>query len=137
MINAYYFYKIANQLHRFKIPVLPNLIQLFIFLVYNSSIPFQCKIGRGTRFAYGCIGVVIHKRAVIGMDTIIGSNVTIGGRSQHFDVPKIGNNVYISTGAKILGPIEIGNNVIVGANAVVIKNIPNNSTVVGVPGKII
>mgnify|MGYP003344397388 CR=1 FL=1 len=137
MINAYYFYKFSNQMYRLKIPILPRIIQFFCFLIFNSATPYQCSIGKRTRFAYGGIGVVIHKRAVIGSNTVIGSNVTIGGRSKYFEVPKIGNNVYIATGAKILGPIVIGNDVIIGANAVIIDNVPDKSTVVGVPGRII
>ncbi|MDA9575639.1 hypothetical protein N9R87_00685 [Flavobacteriaceae bacterium] len=105
--------------------------------MYNSSIPFQCTIGKNSRFAYGGIGVVLHKRTVIGENCMIGSNVTIGGKSGHFNVPIIGRNVYIGTGAKVLGPITIGDNVIIGANAVVIKDVPANNTVAGIPAKVI
>lgn len=137
MINAYFFYKLANKLYRLKIPIFPYIIKLIIFLVYNSSIPFQCAIGKNSRFAYGGIGVVLHKRTVIGESCMIGSNVTIGGKSGHFNVPIIGNNVYIGTGAKVLGPITIGDNVTIGANAVVIKDVPANNTVAGIPAKVI
>ena len=68
---------------------------------------------------------------------MIGTNVTIGGRSGHFEVPIIGDNVFIATGAKVLGPIVIGDNVTIGANSVVIKNVPDNCKVAGVPAKII
>lgn len=137
MINAYFFYQLANKLYRLKIPLLPYGIKLIIFLVYNSSIPFQCTIGKNSRFAYGGIGVVLHKRTVIGENCMIGSNVTIGGKSGHFNVPIIGRNVYIGTGAKVLGPITIGDNVTIGANAVVIKDVPANNTVAGIPAKVI
>ncbi len=63
--------------------------------------------------------------------------MTIGGRSGKENVPVIGNDVYIATGAKILGDIKVGNNVIIGANAVVIKDVPDNCVVAGVPAKII
>ena len=137
MINAYFFYKLSNKLYRLKIPIFPYIIKLIIFLVYNSSIPFQCTIGKNSRFAYGGIGVVLHKRTVIGESCMIGSNVTIGGKSGHFNVPIIGRNVYIGTGAKVLGPITIGDNVTIGANAVVIKDVPANNTVAGIPAKVI
>jgi serine O-acetyltransferase len=120
-----------------KVPFLPKIIELIIFLIYNSKIPSSCEIGRGTFFSYGGIGVVLHARCKIGDNVEIGTNVTIGGRSGHYDVPEILNNVYIATGAKILGPIKIGNNVIIGANAVVIKDVPSNVTVAGIPAKII
>ena len=111
------------------------LIKGAIFMFYNSVIPYQATIGKRTRFAYGGIGVVIHKRAVIGQNTVIGTNVTVGGRSNHYEVPAIGNNVYISTGAKVLGPIIVGDNSIIGANAVLISNVEENSVYAGVPAK--
>jgi len=117
--------------------MLPKIGKLMCFLLYNSSIPYECKIGKGSRFGYSGIGVVLHKRTVIGLNCSIGTNVTVGGRSKHFDVPIIGDYVYIGTGAKILGPIKIGNNVTIGANAVVIQDVPDNATVAGVPAKII
>lgn len=137
MINAYYFYKLSSHFYKWRIPLLPSLIKLFCFLIYNSSIPYQCKIGKGTRFAYGGIGVVVHKRTIIGENSLIGTNVTIGGRSGYYEVPVIGNNVYIATGAKVLGPITVGSNVTIGANAVVIKNVPDNCIVAGVPAKVV
>lgn len=137
MLNAYFLYLISRRLYLMRVPLLPNIVKLIIFLLYNSSIPFQAKIGKGSRFGYGGIGVVIHKRVEVGNNVLIGSNVTIGGRSGKFAVPKIGDDVYVSTGAKILGDIVIGDNCIIGANSVVISDIPSNSVVVGVPGRVI
>lgn len=137
MLNAYYLYKLSHQLYKWHIPIVPKLIKLLCFLLYNSSIPYQCEIKEGTRFGYGGIGVVLHKRVSIGRHCTIGTNVTIGGKSKHYEVPKIGDNVYIATGAKVLGPITIGNNVTIGANAVVINDVPDNAIVAGIPAKII
>tara|TARA_B110000967_G_C18901733_1_gene576030 strand:- start:9758 stop:10183 length:426 start_codon:yes stop_codon:yes gene_type:complete len=137
MINAYHLYYLSNLLFRFNIPILPKIIKLFIFLIYNSSIPYQCSIGTGTRFAYSGIGVILHKKSVIKKNVLIGSGVVIGGKEGFVNVPVIGNNVKIATGAKILGDITIGNNAIIGANAVVLKNVPDNAVVVGVPARII
>lgn len=137
MLNAYHFWHLSSLLYRAKIPLLPSFIKLIIFLIYNSSIPFQCKIGKGTRFGYGGIGVVLHKRCTIGEKCTIGTNVTLGGKSGHYKVPIIGNNVYIATGAKILGPITIGNNVTIGANAVVINDVAEGETVAGIPARVI
>ncbi len=137
MLNAYYLYRIAHQLYKWHIPFLPKFIKLLIFLIYNSSIPYEAQIGQGSRFGYGGIGVVLHKRTIIGKNCMIGSNVTVGGRSEHWEVPVIGDNVYIATGAKILGPIKIGNNVIIGANAVVITDLPDGAVAAGVPARII
>lgn len=81
--------------------------------------------------------MVIHARAEIGARCIIGQNTTIGGRSGHYPVPKIGNNVEICAGSRVLGPITVGDNAIIGANAVVIHDVPANAVVAGVPAKII
>lgn len=132
-----HWYRVAHFLYRHHIPVLPKLIYYMTYMLFNSSVPASCKIGKKTKFGYGGIGVVIHARAEIGDNCIIGQNTTIGGRSGHYAVPKIGNNVEICAGSRVLGPIVIGNNVIIGANAVVIHNVPDNAVVAGVPAKII
>ena len=132
-----HFYRLSNFLYRIKIPLIPKLIYYFQYLLFNCAIPGEVKIGKNTKFGYGGIAVVIHKRAVIGHNCKIGTSVTIGGTSKKYEVPIIGDNVRISTGAKILGPIKIGNNVIIGANSVVLIDVPDNCLVVGVPGKII
>ena len=137
MINAIKFYRIGRWFFLRKIPFIPKLIELIIFLLYNSRIPSACQISSGSFFGYGGIGCVLHPRSVIGENVTIGTNVTVGGKSGHYNVPVIGNNVYIATGAKVLGPISIGNNVVIGANAVVINSVPDNCTVVGIPAKII
>lgn len=137
MLNAIHIYRIAFWLRKYHIPVLPQICTLLIFFMYNCKVPASAKIGKGTRLGYGGIGVVIHDRAVIGDHVMIGPNVTIGGRSGYHAVPVIGNRVDISTGAKVLGPITIGNNVVIGANAVVIKDVPDNAVVAGVPARII
>lgn len=136
-MNAVDLYRIEHWLWKKRVPILPQFIHHLIFLMFNSHILASCTIGKGTRFAYGGIGVVIHANCVIGDDCIIGTNVTIGGRSGRIKPPTIGNNIYISTGAKILGDIQIDDNVIVGANSVVIKDVPRNAIVVGVPSRII
>jgi serine O-acetyltransferase len=137
MINAVVLYRIAHQLWRWNVPLLPKIIKLIIFLLYNSSIPYQCEIGAGSFFAYGGIGVIIHRNSRIGNNVNIGSNVVIGGRMKGEGVATIGNNVYLATGSKILGEIEIGDYVVVGANSVVTKSVPSHSVVAGIPAKII
>ncbi|URQ97582.1 serine acetyltransferase [Pseudoalteromonas sp. SCSIO 43095] len=129
-------YRIGNWFYRSKIPLFPKVINLFIRLVHNSAVFSETKIGKGTIFGYGGIAIVIHKNATIGNDCVIGSCVTIGGR-EGSGVPVIGNNVYIATGAKILGGIHIGDNVKIGANAVVLIDIPDNKTAVGIPARIV
>ena len=94
-------------------------------------------IGRGTKFGYGGIGVVIHARTVIGKNCTIGQGVTIGGKSGWYEVPMIGDNVRIHAGARIIGPVRIGDNVEIGANCVVVKDVPSNCVVAGIPARIL
>ena len=85
------------------------------------------------------MGVVIGETTVIGDNVILFHGVTLGGTGKETGKrhPTIGNNVMIGCGAKILGNIKIGNNSKIGANSVVLKDVLENSTVVGIPGKVI
>lgn len=138
MLNAIFLYRIAHWLYLHHVPILPRLITLLVFLVYNSKIPYQAEIGKGTKLGYGGIAVVIHAESVIGQNCVIGQNVTVGGGNSHYPgLPIIGDNVIIYHGACVFGGISVGNNVVIGANAVVNKPIPNNAIVAGVPAKIL
>ncbi len=138
MFNAIHFYRVSRWLYLHHVPFLPKLITLLIFLLYNSKVPYQAEIGKGTRLGYGGIGVVIHTGCRIGSYVIIGQNVTIGGGNSRFlGVPTIGDNVHIYCGAVVFGGISIGNNATIGANSVVDKPVPNNAVVAGVPAKIL
>lgn len=132
-----HFYRFNNWLYRHHVPLLPTFIWKLQYLLFNCTVPASCTIGKGTKFAYGGIGSGVHARAIIGRNCIIGQNTTIGGKSGWYEVPVIGDNVHISAGARILGPVRIGNNVIIGANAVVVKDVPDNCIVAGIPAKII
>ena len=131
------FQKIAYKLNKYNLSLFSKILEFFIFLIYNSRVPSTVKIGKNTKFSYWGIGCVIHKNTVIGDNCTIGQGITIGGRGKRSGVPKIGNNVFIGAGARVLGPIKIGDNVIVGPNAVIIKDVPSNSIVVGIPGRIV
>lgn len=138
MLNAMEFYRISRWLYLHNIPFIPKLITLMIFLIYNSKVPYEAEIGKGTKLGYGGIGVVIHKKSKIGNQCVISQHVTIGGgNSKYPGLPKIGNNVHISHGAIVFGGITIGDNVEIGANAVVNKPVPDNAIVAGVPAKIL
>jgi serine O-acetyltransferase len=96
------------------------------------------QIGRTFFIDHG-MGVVIGETAEVGDNVTLYHGVTLGGTSwkkgkRH---PTIGNNVVIGTGAKVLGPVRIGDNTRIGANSVVVNDIPPNSVVVGIPGKIV
>ena len=79
MLNAISFYRVSRWLYLHLIPVLQKLITLIIFLIYNSKIPYQVKIGRGSTFGYGGMGVVIHSKSIIGVNCTICQQVSIGG----------------------------------------------------------
>jgi serine O-acetyltransferase len=85
------------------------------------------------------MAVVIGETTEIGDDVTIYQGVTLGGTGKETGKrhPTIGNNVMISSGAKVLGPFKVGNNSKIGAGSVVLKEIPDNCTVVGIPGKIV
>ena len=132
-----HWYRLSRWLWKHYNPILPKLLWKVQYLLFNCSVPGSCTLMKGVKFAYGGIGVVIHARAVIGQNCMIGQGVTIGGKSGWYEVPIIGNNVEINAGARILGPIRVGNNVIIGANAVVVKDVPDNCIVAGIPARII
>ena len=96
------------------------------------------QIGSGLFIDHG-MGIVVGETAVIGNDCTIYHGVTLGGTGhgkgkRH---PTVGDNVLIGAGAKLLGPFKVGNNVMIGANAVVLSDVPDSATVVGIPGKIV
>lgn len=96
------------------------------------------KIGKGLFIDHG-MGVVIGETCEIGDNVTIYHGVTLGGTGKDHGKrhPTIGNNVMISTGAKVLGPFKVGDNSRIAANAVVLQEIPEDSTVVGIPGKVV
>lgn len=101
---------------------------------------FRILIGGRGFFCDHGMGVVIGATAEIGKNCVMFHNVTLGGTGKHKGKrhPTIGDNVLIGTHATLLGPIKVGSNVKIGAETVIInKNVPDNCTVVGDPGKIV
>jgi serine O-acetyltransferase len=137
VLSAISLYRLARWAYIRRIPILPVALKGLIFLGYNSVVPFQARIGAGSKLAHGGIGVVIHPDAQVGRNVLIGQGVTIGGRGRRPGVPTIGDNVYIGAGARLLGPIVIGNGSVIGANAVVISDVPARSVAVGVPARVV
>lgn len=105
---------------------------------YGIEIPYNTKVGKGLLIGHFS-GIFVHPKTIIGDNCNIFQNVTIGEvtRGGNLGVPTIGDNVIIYAGAKVVGGVKIGNNVSIGVNCVVIKDIPDNSVVVGIPGKVI
>ena len=135
--HIYRMYKLANSLYRRRVPLLPKIIYYFMRFAFTTSVPYTASIGRNCYFNNWGMGIVVHRRAVIGDNCRISHHVTIGGRSGHYDVPVIGNNVQIGVGATILGPIKVGDHALIGAHAVVIHDVPPYAVVAGVPGRVV
>ena len=130
-------YRVAHLFFKLHLFFLARLLSQFGRFFTGIEIHPGAKIGKRLFIDHG-MGVVIGETAIIGDDVLLYQGVTLGGTGiekgkRH---PTIGSNVVVGTGAKILGNITIGDNSYIGANAVVIKDVPPNSTVVGVPGRI-
>jgi serine O-acetyltransferase len=101
----------------------------------SSDIAPNAKISKGVQFPH-LIGVVIHGDSIVGEDCMIMQGVTLGQLAES-GAPVLGRRVYVGAGAKILGPVFIGDGARIGANAVVMRDVPPESTAVGVPAKIV
>lgn len=130
-------HRFSHWLYKRHVPVIPYLIYVFNRLVFSVVLPPSVCLGRNVTLGYQGLSIVIHRRAVIGNNVVISPGVVIGGRSEHYEVPIIADDVLIGSGAKILGPVKVGKNARVGANAVVLKDVPEGATVVGIPARIL
>lgn len=137
-INALIVYRIAHKLYNKKCFFLARLLSQLARFFTGIEIHPGAKIGKGLFIDHG-MGVVIGETAEVGDNVTIYHGVTLGGTGKDKGKrhPTVKDNVIIGAGAKILGPITIGNNVKVGANSVVLKDVPDNATAVGIPAKII
>ncbi len=130
---------ISHPLYRMNLPFIPRLVSQIMRFLTGIEIHPGAKIGRGFFIDHG-IGIVIGETAEIGENCVMFHNVTLGGTGKHSGKrhPIIGDNVFIGTGSVLLGPIKVGSNVKIGADTIIVnKNIPDNCTVVGTPGKIV
>lgn len=136
-LHALVFHRIANIFFKMKIPFLPRWISQVGRFFTGIEIHPGAQIGNSFFIDHG-MGVVIGETTIVGENVTIYQGVTLGGTGKEKGKrhPTIGSNVVIGAGAKVLGNILIGDNSYIGSNAVVIKDVPPNSTVVGVPGRI-
>jgi serine O-acetyltransferase len=137
-LHAILWHRIAHRLWRWRMPLIPRLISQVSRLFTGIEIHPGAVIGRSFFVDHG-MGTVIGETTEIGDNVTLYQGVTLGGTGKEKGKrhPTIGNNVMISTGAKVLGSITVGDNAKVGANAVVVKPVPANCTVVGVPGRVV
>lgn len=136
--HAILFHRMANWLWRKEFYFLGRFVSHLGRFFTGIEIHPGAKIGKNFFIDHG-MGVVIGETAEIGDNVTIYHGVTLGGVSLNKGKrhPTIGNNVIIGSGAKILGPFKVGDNSKVGSNSVVVKEVPPNSTVVGIPGRIV
>lgn len=136
--KAMLYYRLAHKLWLGKHFFAARAISQFAARTTGVEIHPGAEIGSGFFIDHGS-GVIIGETTIIGDDVTIYQGVTLGGTGKDKGKrhPTIGNNVLIGAGAKLLGPITIGDNTRVGAGSVVLKDVPENCTVVGVPGRIV
>mgnify|MGYP002599337221 FL=1 len=135
-IHALIAYRISHYLYINKLFFLARLISQISRFFTGIEIHPGAKIGRGLVIDHG-MGVVIGETAEIGDNVLLYHGVTLGGtgKGKGKRHPTVGNNVVIGAGAKVLGPIYIGSNSKIGANSVVLNNVPEGATAVGIPAK--
>lgn len=136
-LHALIVYRVSHRLWQWKIPFLPRWYSQLGRFWTGIEIHPGAQIGKSFFIDHG-MGVVIGETAIVGDNVLLYQGVTLGGTGKETGKrhPTLGNNVVVGAGAKILGNITVGDNSYIGANAVVIKNVPSNSTVVGIPGRI-
>lgn len=137
-LHAVILHRLAHAFCRKHIPVLPRVISHFSRFVTGIEIHPAAEIGRGFFIDHG-MGVVVGETAEIGAHVTLYQGVTLGGTGNEPGKrhPTLGDHVIVGAGAKILGAIVVGDHVRIGANSVVLKSVPDHSTVVGIPGKVI
>lgn len=134
-VHAVLVFRLAHYLYERRVPVLPRLLSNLSRAITGVEIHPAAKIGPGLFIDHG-MGVVIGETAEIGANATLYQGCTLGGTGfaigkRH---PTLGDNVVVGSGAKLLGPVHIGSGSKIGANTVVIKDVPEDATVVGIPG---
>ncbi len=137
-LQALISHRIAHKLRYWHVPFIPRFISYLTRIITGIEIHPGAAIGNRFFIDHG-EGVVIGETAIIGDDVLIYQQVTLGGTGKESGKrhPTVGNNVIIGAGAKVLGNITIGDHVRIGAGSVVVNDVPDHSTVVGVPGRVV
>ncbi|BAP18573.1 serine O-acetyltransferase [cyanobacterium endosymbiont of Epithemia turgida] len=137
-LQALVCHRFAHSLYCLGLPFIPRFISHLGRFLTGIEIHPGAKIAQGVFIDHG-MGVVIGETAVVGDNSLIYQGVTLGGTGKVTGKrhPTLGKNVVVGAGAKILGNLTIGNNVRIGAGSVVLRDVPSDCTVVGIPGRII
>jgi serine O-acetyltransferase len=137
-LHALMLHRPAHILYKSGVPFIPRLISHIARFLTGIEIHPGATIGQSVFIDHG-MGVVIGETAIVGNYALIYQGVTLGGTGKESGKrhPTLGENVIVGGGAKILGNIQLGNNVRVGAGSVVLRDVPSDCTVVGIPGRIV
>ncbi|EOS66498.1 serine O-acetyltransferase EpsC [Oscillibacter sp. 1-3] len=137
-VHAVFYHRVAHWLYCHKLKFPARCVSQWSRFWTGIEIHPGARIGRRLVIDHGC-GIVIGETAEIGDDCLIYHGVTLGGtgKDQGKRHPTIGNNVLISCGAKVLGPFKVGDNARIAANAVVLTEVPERATAVGIPAKVV
>ena len=136
--QALVLHRISHKLWNYNLPLFPRVLSQFTRNITGIEIHPGAKIGRGVFIDHG-MGVVIGETSEIGDRCLLYQGVTLGGTGKDSGKrhPTLQENVVVGAGAKVLGAITIGSNTRIGAGSVVVKNVEKNSTVVGIPGRVV
>ena len=131
-------HRFSHFLWTYQLPLIPRLLSHLTRFLTGVEIHPGAKIGRGVFIDHG-MGVVIGETSEIGNRCLLYQGVTLGGTGKESGKrhPTLEDNVVVGAGAKVLGGITVGTNTRIGAGSVVVKNVEANSTVVGIPGRVV
>ena len=137
-LHAIWLHRVAHRLYKWNLHFIARALSQCSRFLTGIEIHPAAIIGRRFFIDHG-MGVVIGETCEIGNDVIMYQGVTLGGTGHDKGKrhPTVGNNVLIATGAKVLGAITIGENSNIGGGSVVLKDVPPNATVVGIPGRVV
>lgn len=142
-LQAIFFYRISHALHQRRVPLLPQILTRFVQHLFAVDIDPGADLGPGVVIVHG-FGLVIGSAVRVEGDCCLFHGVTLGDRGSEWvgsdepdGHPVVERGVIIGAGAKILGPIRIGRNTVIGANAVVLRDVPPNSIVAGIPARVV
>ncbi|HIK04198.1 MAG TPA: serine O-acetyltransferase [Trichormus sp. M33_DOE_039] len=136
-LQALLFHRLAHWLYKLDVPFIPRFVSHISRFLTGIEIHPGAVIGKGVFIDHG-MGVVIGETAIVGDHALIYQGVTLGGTGKETGKrhPTIGSHVVVGAGAKVLGNITIGDRVRIGAGSVVLRDVPSNTTVVGIPGRV-